>query len=983
MESDTFVVCENDSLPKPTKDGKWIIGYDEGWEPIIIDDIESLDPLTRASISLQQENCDLKIFADKANSSSNDIPIPLPFYDLNNDNQQLPPVKWDEDHCFIGPEDNKVLCAGVSGLTNLGNTCFINAGLQCMFNNPKLVDYFLNNDVSKNGAGDENSITTTFASLMKQVWNKDRKEKTIKSIEFKESLAKIFPQFKDYRQHDCQEFLALLLSAIHDELKKETKTLNTNVAKIDDENKNNKLNFNSFKFPKLRRKDVDNLVVDNLRTEDVNDENGLKGLKRLKDTNVKKEGEKRQKLVNMERIVETEEEDEEDEGIDEWNEYIGFNKKSIIVDSFQGQFRSTIKCSTCDYISVTYEPFMYLPLPIPDALQKQLVVTLINCSNFEYCSRQQTPMKYSISCHKYDKVLKVIEDLKKLVKQNGVDKDLGQLCLAQVQDNYVVKILDNQTFVRNVDQSESICAFTLSPVSTTLISPSCAVSSEISSQEVFYGPVRYLACTICLEEKSTLDLLIHTNECDCKLCSHCLKMLVSHYCKDKPTFNCPICSVLLSKENFYEFDSKESNDTSMFASTSTNCTSVIIPLLFRVCDEDASTWVRFKLISHPLLIQLVNVINGSELYEIVDRLVPYPCPYSLHFVDRKGQQCSRCYYSSSCGGCEISRYGQVKLHSEDSIALQFDSSFDLNSFSNEINAVNENTTSSSSPQFDPPSRCLTLNDCLNAFSQSEMLDEDNPWFCPMCTSNQRARKSLSIWRCPDTLMVYLKRFVFHEMQSIKVDDPVSFPIGSLDLTPFVKGPKDDHVYSLQSLICHSGGKCIHTSGHYTAFSKHCTTKEWNYFNDEFVTKQDPNPKDERAYILFYRKPVEIAVENELAATTEKVGECERESNREKQTALKHSNLTSTDADFAKPTIADNLHATLAASSKSSQASIRKPDAAIRALASSTRVPCNRTTIAVIIPSAITSHLIIPPKIFTRIDCTLGSDVINRKASVTC
>jgi ubiquitin carboxyl-terminal hydrolase 4/11/15 len=40
-------------------------------------------------------------------------------------------------------------------------------------------------------------------------------------------------------------------------------------------------------------------------------------------------------------------------------------ENSIIVDLFHGQFKSTIKCPECRKISITYDPFMYLGLPIP------------------------------------------------------------------------------------------------------------------------------------------------------------------------------------------------------------------------------------------------------------------------------------------------------------------------------------------------------------------------------------------------------------------------------------------------------------------------------------------------------------------------------------------------------------------------------------------------------------------------------------------
>jgi ubiquitin carboxyl-terminal hydrolase 4/11/15 len=38
---------------------------------------------------------------------------------------------------------------------------------------------------------------------------------------------------------------------------------------------------------------------------------------------------------------------------------------SIIVDLFQGQYKSTLKCPKCNRISVSFDPYMSIPLPIP------------------------------------------------------------------------------------------------------------------------------------------------------------------------------------------------------------------------------------------------------------------------------------------------------------------------------------------------------------------------------------------------------------------------------------------------------------------------------------------------------------------------------------------------------------------------------------------------------------------------------------------
>uniref|UniRef100_A0A6B0USU2 Putative secreted protein n=1 Tax=Ixodes ricinus TaxID=34613 RepID=A0A6B0USU2_IXORI len=82
---------------------------------------------------------------------------------------------------------------------------------------------------------------------------------------------------------------------------------------------------------------------------------------------------------------------------------------------------------------------------------------------------------------------------------------------------------------------------------------------------------------------------------------------------------------------------------------------------------------------------------------------------------------------------------------------------------------------------------------------------------------------------------------------------------------------------------------------------------------------------------------------------------------------------------------------LAASSKLSQARILSLLVAIRAFASSTCVPWSLTTMGILrssvsaarmTPSAMTSHRMMPPKMFTRMACTFWSDVISLKASVT-
>ena len=47
-----------------------------------------------------------------------------------------------------------------------------------------------------------------------------------------------------------------------------------------------------------------------------------------------------------------------------WNKHL-LRNDSIIVDLFHGQYKSTLVCSVCNNVSVTFDPFMTMSLPIP------------------------------------------------------------------------------------------------------------------------------------------------------------------------------------------------------------------------------------------------------------------------------------------------------------------------------------------------------------------------------------------------------------------------------------------------------------------------------------------------------------------------------------------------------------------------------------------------------------------------------------------
>ncbi|KAF9320695.1 ubiquitin-specific protease doa4 [Podila horticola] len=207
---------------------------------------------------------------------------------------------------------------GKTGLTNLGNTCFMNSVIQCLIATPPLSRFFLDGSFKRyinmrNVLGTQGRLAEAFSDLIRSMWS--GQSLVVSPTSFRYAIAGFAPQFKGTEQHDSQEFLSFLLDGLHEDLKRDP------------------------------------------RPPPPGDNEGSEADE-----------------VRMEKLPEYEASEIA------WQRYLR-RDDSIVVSLFQGQFKNRLCCSKCGKTSTTYNAFMYLALPIKAKVSGRQPQTLASCLN--------------------------------------------------------------------------------------------------------------------------------------------------------------------------------------------------------------------------------------------------------------------------------------------------------------------------------------------------------------------------------------------------------------------------------------------------------------------------------------------------------------------------------------------------------------------------------------------------------------------------
>ncbi|XP_032065917.1 ubiquitin carboxyl-terminal hydrolase 4 [Thamnophis elegans] len=616
---------------------------------------------------------------------------------------------------------------GLCGLSNLGNTCFMNSALQCLSNTPPLTDYFLEDKYEAeinqdNPLGMRGEIAEAYAELIKQMWS--GRNSHVAPRMFKTQVGRFAPQFSGYQQQDSQELLAFLLDGLHEDLNRVKKK------------------------PYLELKDA------NGRPDSV----------------VAKEAWENHRLRN----------------------------DSIIVDIFHGLFKSTLVCPKCSKISVTFDPFCYLTLPLPLKKDRSMEVFLV------FADPQRKAMQFRIVVPMMGGISDLCDALSKI---SGIPAE--NMVVTEVYNHRFQKIFQMDEGLTHIMPKDNI--FVYEVCKATEDSAECvtlsvyfrekkARQSSATPGTVLYGQPLLIAVP---KHKLTIEYLYNVIlERIGRYVKIDLKEEYSDVCLDNDTCN---GFTNISEGDAEEMEHQDSEENKQ-----------------KIPDADASRSEERD-----------GQVEGKQHQK--KQL------FSFSFVNS---------YGTSEVNCLTTEGKILKLSSYATVAIDWDSDTRKLLFDEHEAQAFEKHNSMFQSQKKKTS--VALRECIELFTTMETLGEHDPWYCPNCKKHQQATKKFDLWSLPRILVVHLKRFSYNRYWRDKLDTVVDFPIRDLNMSEFVCDPAaSPYVYDLIAVSNHYGGLGV---GHYTAYAKNKINGKWYYFDDSNVSPaSEEQIVTKAAYVLFYQR----------------------------------------------------------------------------------------------------------------------------------
>lgn len=313
------------------------------------------------------------------------------------------------DECGSGYPCKKQKRYG-SGLGNLGNTCFMNSTLQCLAHTDPLRQYFASGEFRKdlnrdNPLGTGGELATEFADLLNEMWGTGSKQSSRNMYGSPYDSPIVYPRnFKYTLGRHAEQFMG---------------------------------------YDQHDSQELATYLLDALH-EDTN---------------------RVTKKPYVEKPEQGEDEDDDFAADKAWNLHLR-REDSRVLENFMGQVKSRVNCPTpgCGRVSTTFDPFMYLSVPIPGATDRTLTVTFVPL-NFP----SEGKKKMHVTLNKTSTVsalqLKVTEMLNERLG-NGSQVKPVDLCMCDIWSGDVYSFYKPSDEIERIRDTDTTYAFQLCPAST-------------------------------------------------------------------------------------------------------------------------------------------------------------------------------------------------------------------------------------------------------------------------------------------------------------------------------------------------------------------------------------------------------------------------------------------------------------------------------------------------------------------------------------
>ncbi|XP_068442326.1 ubiquitin carboxyl-terminal hydrolase 15-like isoform X3 [Clinocottus analis] len=648
--------------------------------------------------------------------------------------------------------------SGLCGLSNLGNTCFMNSAVQCLSNIPPLTDYFLKDKYTEemnedNPLGMKGEIAKAYAELIKQLWS--GKFSYVTPRPFKTQVGRFAPQFSGYQQQDSHELLAFLLDGLHEDLNRIRKK------------------------PYIQLKDA-------------------KG--------------RPDKVVAEEA----------------WENHVKRND-SIIVDIFHGLFKSTLVCPLCSKVSVTFDPFCYLTLPLPMKKERTLEVYLVRLDPLA------KPTQYKLTVPKVGYISDLCTSL-----SNLSEVPAEKMIVTDIYNHRFHRIFATNENLSSIMERDDIYVFEL------------AVNRVEDTDHVVI-PVH-------LREKYKQSGYNHTST---PLFGQPFLLAVPRTLSEDKLYNMlllRLCRFVRSSVEEEEEDCEETQPPKQHAVNGNGTNGLPeegSPSEMETDEQDDESSQDQELPSEN---------DNSQSEDSVDNELENGVVGPQNST--KGQQTAGLnrkrlftFQFNNMGKTDFSlikedtrqiRFdeGHLRLSDRSYLSLDWEPEMKKKYFDE---TLVEDFDKHESMDYKPQKKAyFKLKDCIELFTTKEKLGAEDPWYCPDCKQHQQATKKLDLWSLPPVLVVHLKRFSYSRYMRDKLDSLVDFPLRDLDMSEFLINPNSGPChYDLIAVSNHYGGM---GGGHYTAYAKNKDDGKWYNFDDSSVSPANEDQIVSKAgYVLFYQR----------------------------------------------------------------------------------------------------------------------------------